>query len=92
MRSASGWRRRECDPGFDRTEILYYPVPIEATLDLESPSGSEFSSKILVTHNPPDRLGSRLDIPRLNQQTCHSVLHRIGNSTAATCHDRHATR
>lgn len=67
MRSASGWRRRECDPGFDRAEILYYPVPIEATLDLESSSSAQFSSKILITQYLSDRLSSRFDIPRLNQ-------------------------
>src|SRR4030095_14171366 len=91
MRSASGWRRRECDPSFDRPEILYNPVPIEPTLDLESSSSAQFSSKILVTQYLPDRLGSRFDIPRLNQETCHSVLHRIRNSAAATCYDRHST-
>jgi len=67
MRSASGWRSLERDPGFDRTKILYYPVPIEATLHLESSFSAQFSSKILITQYLPDRLGGRFDIPRLNQ-------------------------
>ena len=92
MRSASGWHRRECDPGFDRAEIPYNPVPIEATLDLLSSSRAQFSSKILISQYLSDRLSSRFDIPRLNPQTGHSVLHRIRNSTAATCYDRYPTR